>query len=302
MPSIREYLDSFILSLSEEKNYSAHTVKNYSIDLKCLLGFLRERGSLFLSPSRVTHEVARKYLIYLEKRGYGRRSLARKIASCRSFFRYLVRVGAAKMNPFKILSTPKLKKRLPNFLYREEIERLLSACEQSSDIGIRDRAILELLYATGIRVSELIKLNVRDVDMAGGEVRVFGKGKKERIVLLGSHAVRALKEYNESARPRINKRGVKALFVSRQGTAVTERSIQRMISRASRKARIGRPVTPHTIRHTFATHLLSGGADLRTVQELLGHSSLSTTQMYTHITKERLKSIYDSFHPRAKSN
>ncbi len=297
---MKEHIESFISSLKEERNLSPYTTKNYKIDLKQLLNYLSSKGSLFLTPSRIDHEVARRFLIYLEKQRYSRRSLARKIAACRSLFKYLVREGEAKVNPFKLISTPKLKKKLPNFLYMDEINRLLEKPSPSSPRGLRDRAILELLYATGIRISELIKLTTSDVDLTEGEARVLGKGRKERIVLLGSEAIKALKKYLAQGRRPLNKLGRKPLFISRQGSPLSERSVQRMISHYSRKAGIGRRVTPHTLRHTFATHLLEGGADLRSVQELLGHGSLSTTQMYTHITKERLKSIYDSFHPRAR--
>jgi integrase/recombinase XerC len=300
MASLKEHAEGFVTSLKEEHNLSPYTIRNYSVDLKQLLGHLSSRGSLFLTPQRINHEGARRFLLHLEKKKYNRRSLARKIATCRSFFKYLIREGEIKVNPFKLISTPKLLRKLPSFLYTEEINRLFELPDRKTPRGLRDMAILELLYASGIRVSELIKLSLNDIDLNEGEVRVFGKGRKERIVLLGSHAISALKKYIELGRPKLNKLGRKPLFISRQGTRLTERSVQRIISRYSKEAKIGRKVTPHTLRHTFATHLLGGGADLRTVQELLGHSSLSTTQMYTHITKERLKSIYDSFHPRAK--
>jgi len=300
MASIKERLEEFLSAIREERNLSPYTVKSYQTDLAQLVDYLGRMGSLFLTPSRIDHEVARRFLISLEKQKYNRRSLARKIAACRSFFKYLVGIGEVKINPFKLISTPKLERKLPNFLYAEEMNMLLEKPNPNTTKGLRDRAILELLYATGIRVSELVKLSVNDVDTAGREVRVFGKGRKERIVLLGSHSIIALKEYAEKSRPKLNKKNKKILFLSRQGTQLTERSIQRMISRYSKNVGIGRSVTPHTLRHTFATHLLSGGADLRSVQELLGHNSLSTTQMYTHITKERLKSIYDNFHPRAR--
>ncbi len=300
MSSIREHIRDFITSLKEERNLSPLTIKNYKIDLTQLLKYLNSRGSLFLMPSRINHEVARRFLMSLERERFSRRSLARKIAACRSFFKYLVREGEAKMNPFKLISTPKLEKKLPNFLYRDEINKLLDRPDPKTPRGLRDKAIIEMIYATGVRVSELVTLKLSDVDLSGGEVRVLGKGRKERIVLLGSHSIGALRRYLNEVRLTLNKRKSKLLFISRQGTPLSGRSIQRIISLYSRQAGIGRRVTPHTLRHTFATHLLSGGADLRTVQELLGHSSLSTTQMYTHITKERLKSIYDSFHPRAK--
>ncbi len=300
MASIKDLIESFISSLREERNLSPHTVKNYRLDLLQLLSFLLAKGSLFLSPDRIDHEVGRKFLLYLEKMNYGRRTLARKISACRSFFRYLVRERETKANPFSIISTPKLERRLPNFLYAEEMKNVLSKPDRSSAKGMRDGAILELLYATGIRVSELVRLKLGDLDLSEGEIRVFGKGRKERIVLMGSHAIGAIRLYLEKGRPGLNRNKSDRLLLSREGTPLTDRSVQRVVSFYSRQAGIGRKITPHTLRHTFATHLLSGGADLRVVQELLGHKSLSTTQAYTHITKERLKSIYDSSHPRAK--
>ena len=300
MASIKDLIESFISYLKDERNFSSYTIKNYRIDLKQLLLYLNERGSLYLMPQRIDHEVARRFLFWLEKKNYDRRSLARKIAACRSFFKYLYREGETKVNPFKLLSTPKLQKKLPNFLYLDEITRVINAAKGDAPIVLRDRAILELLYATGIRVSEMIRLRADDLDLTEGEMRVFGKGRKERIVIMGSHAIRALREYRDIGRPKLNKRGMKQLFISREGTPLTDRSVQRVVGRYARMAGITKRITPHTLRHTFATHLLEGGADLRSVQELLGHKSLSTTQIYTHITKERLKSIYDNFHPRAR--
>jgi integrase/recombinase XerC len=299
MSSIKDDIEEFKVCLREEKNFSPHTISSYSVDLKQLLTYLAQRGSLFMGPGRIDADVARRFLMYLEQKKFSRRSIARKIAACRSLFRFMIREGRAKANPFKLISTPKMDRRLPNFLYNEEITRLLAQPDPKSPSGLRDRAALELLYATGMRVSEMVKLSLHDIDLTEGEARVFGKGRKERIVLLGSHSIEAIKRYISQARSKLNKKGLKQLLISREGTPLTERSVQRLVSFYVKKTGIGRKVTPHTLRHTFATHLLGGGADLRTVQELLGHSSLSTTQMYTHITKERLKSIYDSFHPRS---
>jgi integrase/recombinase XerC len=234
--------------------------------------------------------------------------LARKISACRSFFKYLVREGMAAENPFDLISTPKLPKKLPNFLYLEEMKKMLDQPDAKTPFGLRDRAILELLYSSGMRVSEVVLLNVGDVDLEGGEVRVFGKGSKERVVLIGSHAKAAIREYVDKGRAEmgrgggISRRGQKAtgaLFLGSRGTRITSRSIERMIVKYARATGIGKKITPHTIRHTFATHMLSGGADLKIVQELLGHASLSTTQVYTHITKEQMKKTYDAHHPRA---
>lgn len=287
------YVDNFIESLKSERNFSEHTIVNYRLDLMQFLSFIEKNKLPLFSIDRSS---ARSALYQLESQKYSRRSLARKISAIRSFFRWLMREGKTKANPFDLISTPKLQKKLPNFLYQEEIEKLLSVQDLKKLLGKRDHAILELLYSSGIRVSEAIKLNLSDIDFDSGEIRVFGKGRKERIVLIGKFAISAIKDYLMEKGKGQNR----AIFLNKRGERLTERSVERMIKIYAKKAGIEKPITPHTLRHTFATHLLSNGADLRTVQELLGHSSLSTTQVYTHVTKEKLKSVYDLAHPRAK--
>lgn len=282
-----ELISQFIKYLKTERNYSPHTLSNYQRDLK----YLAE----LVDVKKVDRAAAREYLLALEKRKFSRRSIARKLSSARSFFRFLSREKIIKQNPFENLLTPKLPKKLPNFLYPEEIKALFAAPELKKPKGLRDKAILELIYGTGVRVAEIIRTNLNDVDFDEGEIKVLGKGSKERIVLFGSYAKRALLNYIKEGR----KSKVPALFVNQRGGRLTARSVERMIVYCAKKAGIAKKVTPHTLRHSFATHLLSGGADLRMVQELLGHVSLSTTQVYTHITKERLKEVYDSAHPRA---
>ncbi|KAF0134511.1 MAG: integrase/recombinase XerC [Candidatus Saganbacteria bacterium] len=285
--------EKYISSLKSERNFSNYTIINYKIDLEQFLEYLKSKNIQIEAVDRIA---AREFLYYLETRNFHRRSLARKISAVRSFYKWLIREGQLKGNPFNLVSTPKLQKRLPNFLYKEETEKLLEAANKNTVLGLRDKAMLELLYGSGIRVSEAVKLNIPDIDFEGGEVRVFGKGSKERIVLIGKFAISAGKEYLLKR----GKIGTKAIFVNKRGGRLTARSVERMIKEYSKKAGISKPITPHTLRHTFATDLLSNGADLRTVQELLGHASLSTTQVYTHITKEKLKSVYDLAHPRAK--
>jgi integrase/recombinase XerC len=282
-------VDSYLASLKSERNFSPYTLVNYRLDLEQFIKFLAERKKLL---SRVDRAVAREFLYHLEGDKYSRRSLARKISAVRSFFRWLVREKKASANPFELISTPKIEKRLPNFLYEEEMIKMLKVPAP----GGRDAALLELLYGAGLRVSEAIKLNTSDLDLSEGEVRIMGKGSKERIGLIGSYAVAALRQYL-SSRGRTDSR---AVFQNKRGGRLTGRSVERLIKSYAQKAGLDKTVTPHTLRHTFATHLLSAGADLRTVQELLGHSSLSTTQVYTHVTRERLKSVYDLAHPRAK--
>jgi len=284
---------AFLNYLKIERNYSPHTINNYQRDLVFLADFIKKK--------KVDRLTAREYLLQLEKKGYARRSIARKLSATRSFFRYLVREKMVEQNPFENLLTPKLPRKLPNFLYPEEIKALFDATDGKSPAGLRDRAILEMIYGTGMRVTEIFRINVADVDLDEDEVRVFGKGSKERIVLFGSHARSALKEYLERGRPALLcGRKNSGFFIGRRGSRMTPRHVERIIRFYARKAGIQKKVTPHTLRHSFATHLLEGGADLRIVQELLGHVSLSTTQVYTHITKERLKAVYDSNHPRAK--
>ncbi len=284
-------LAKFLNYLKTERNYSPHTISNYARDLRFLTGMFKTR--------RIDRTAAREYLLALEKRRFARRSIARKLSSARSFFRFLLREKLIDLNPFDALHTPKLPKKLPNFLYPEEIARLFKT-PGSTPIGLRDRAILEVLYGTGLRVIELVRLNVNDVDDDEGEIKVLGKGSKERIVLFGSKARAALHNYlNDGRRLLAAGQRSPALFINRRGGRLTTRSIERLINQLAKEAGILKKVTPHTLRHSFATHLLSGGADLRLVQELLGHVSLSTTQVYTHITKERLKEVYDSAHPRS---
>ena len=278
----------FLDGLENERNYSPYTILNYRIDLAELDKFLKNKKADFAKVDRV---LAREFLYALQKK-YSRRSLARKISACRSFFRFLLREKYLNQNPFELVKTPKLERRLPNFLYEDEMNKLLE-----NIVNPRDKAILELLYSSGIRVSEVTKLNLSDLDLEAGEIRAFGQCSKERIVLVGRFAVAAIKDYIKNERPKVKSL---ALFLNKRGGRLTQRSIERMIKFLSKKSGLLKKVTPHTIRHTFATHLLTRGADLRTVQELLGHTSLSTTQVYTHVTKEKLKSVYDVAHPRAK--
>ena len=285
-------INKFINFLKTERNYSAHTISNYARDLRFLTSFVKGK--------KIDRSAAREYLLALEKKRYSRRSIARKLSSARSFFRFLVREKLADQNPFENLLTPKLPKKLPNFLYPEELQSLLDAPEQKDPRGLRDRAILEVIYGTGLRVTEIIRMNINDIDFDESEIKVLGKGAKERIVLFGSHARAALHKYMEEGRRQLTSgKKTAALFINRRGGRLTTRSVERKISSYAKKAGLNKKVTPHTLRHSFATHLLSGGADLRMVQELLGHVSLSTTQVYTHITKERLKEVYDSSHPRS---
>jgi integrase/recombinase XerC len=293
---MKPFVDPFRSYIKLELNLSPHTVLAYVRDVDQFIGFVKTKGSLFDDPNRIDPAFARSYLRWLELKNFSKKSVARKISSCRAFFRYLLRERKIKLNPFENILTPKLGKRLPSFLYPEEVIRLLNAVNLKHKNGPRDLAVIELIYSSGMRVGEVAKLRTENVELESGEVLVQGKGDKERVVLIGSHAIDAIKKY-------LAKRGKgpeRSFFLGRAGTRLTSRSIERMIRKYAKKAGLEKRVTPHTLRHSFATHLLGGGADLKVVQELLGHSSLSTTQIYTHITKEKLKSIYDKAHPRAK--
>lgn len=296
--NMKNYISPFRSYLTSERNLSINTVLAYIRDLDQFVNYAKSKGSLFGSPERVDHPFARGYLRYLEARKLSKKSIARKVSSCRAFFRFLLRERKVKLNPFEHILSPKLGKRLPSFLYPEEVIKLLNAVNLKLKNGLRDIAILELIYASGMRVGEISKVRLEDIDLENGEILVHGKGDKERVVLIGSHAISSMRSYLSQ---RKNTAGSeKVLFLGRSGTRLTSRSIERMLRKYARKAGLTKRVTPHTLRHSFATHLLERGADLKIVQELLGHSSLSTTQIYTHLTKEKLKSVYDKAHPRAK--
>jgi len=295
---MKNFIPQFQSYLESELNLSGHTVLAYSGDIDQFLGFARSKGSLFENPERIDHNFARNYLRQLELKKLSRKSIARKISSCRAFFRFLLRERRIKLNPFEHILTPKLGKRLPSFLYPAEVIKLLNAVNLKLKNGPRDLAILELIYASGMRVGEVAKIKIDDIDLENGEILVHGKGDKERVALIGSHSISTIRDYIED-RKRISG-SEKILFIGRTGSRLTSRSMERMVRKYARKAGLAKRVTPHTLRHSFATHLLEGGADLKVVQELLGHSSLSTTQIYTHLTKEKLKSVYDKAHPRAR--
>ncbi len=286
----------FLDFLDSEKNASEHTLKNYAVDLR---EFTKALGSK--DAAEVTYLDVRTFLAHLKSRNYSKSSIARKLACIRSFFKFLVRENILKTNPALGISTPKREKRLPKFLDPSEVASLLEAPAKETWEGKRDRAILETLYSSGLRVSELVGLNYDDVDFFSGLLRVRGKGKKERIVPIGEIAARAIQDYLAHKLPRsgdgtANK---KPLYLNRSGGRLTDRSVRRMMIKYVRHIALKKEVSPHTLRHSFATHMLDRGADLRSVQELLGHENLSTTQIYTHVTTKRLKEAYDAAHPRA---
>lgn len=294
-------IDQFIRYLSEEKNASPHTCRGYRNDLEQFAGFLKSSG-MYLTPkgivelTKVDRLAIRKYLSFLYRKNK-KSSIARKISTLRSFFKYLVKERIADSNPAKSVSTPKMEKTLPATLTVDEAFRFVeSPSKEKRSQSRRDRAILELLYSSGIRVSELVGLNHGQLDLELGIAKVMGKRRKERIVPVGSKAVEALKSY-------LRERGAMEegdpLFVNDQGGRLTSRSVGRLVKKYSKRTGIFRNISPHSLRHTFATHLLDSGADIREIQEMLGHASLSTTQRYTHLTLGKLMEVYDKAHPRS---
>lgn len=291
--------DAFMRYLRLEKNSSEHTLSAYSTDLGQFQDFLeKERGGA-VRLRKVTHVTIRAFMARLQGEGVGKSSLARKVSALRSFFRFLQREGAVEANPARLVSLPRRGRKLPVFLDRAEIEALLAAPDPDTFAGRRDRAVLEVLYSTGMRVAALIGINLGDLDLLGEVVKVREKRKKERLCPLGRPALAALQAYLELHPFRGPGAAARALFLNRSGKRLSVRWVQLMLDRSVLKAGIAKKVSPHSLRHSFATHLLDAGADLRSVQELLGHASLTTTQVYTHVSPGRLKKVYEAAHPRA---
>jgi len=307
---MQEVFNKYINYLKAERNASPYTVRNYTNDLlgnykrgpeKGFFQFLKFKK--ISSLEKVDKHALRDYISWLMQQGIVKASIARKLSAIRSFYRYLVREGIMSSNLLEKASSPKLDRRLPSFLTVEETVRLLQAPDLSQPLGLRDRALMELIYASGLRVSELVNLNLEQVYLDSRELRVWGKGSKERVVLMGEPAASALNTYLSQGRPRLlGKKGSRALLLNRYGQRLTGRGVQKILEKYAHKAGIGKRVHPHLLRHTFATHLLDGGADLRVVQELLGHANLSSTQIYTHVTKSQARKVYLSAHPMAKNN
>ncbi len=295
--AVPELVDRFLEHLAVERNVSPHTVRAYATDMRQFLDWC-ERSSM--DPLQLKHRQLRGFLAELDRAHYQRRTIARKTSTLRSFYSYLQTQGLTETNPAAILGTPRLQRRLPETVPADLMTALLDAPDESEPQGLRDGAILELLYATGIRVGELEGLDIGDLDLAQGQVRVMGKGSKERIVPVHRQAVSRLRKYLSAGRPHYDKGGEdEALFLNRSGTRLQSGSIRRMLTRYLDRLGADRGIHPHVLRHTFATHLLEAGADLRSVQELLGHVALSTTQIYTHLSMKRLRDVHTSAHPRA---
>jgi len=292
-------LDRFIEYIRAARNASPHTVRGYASDIAQFVAFL-EGDELGTNPADVDSRIMRRYLARLQKQGISKRSVSRKLASLRAFFRHLLRKGLIEADPTTGLPSPKMEKRLPKFLRDEHIESLMQRPDVTQSIGLRDAAILETLYATGMRVSELVGLDLRDMDLSSGEIKVLGKGSKERITLIGRAAKEALVTWLNFGRGKLlADPRESAVFLNRNGGRLTARSINRLVDKYFGMVSDEMKISPHVLRHTFATHMLEHGADLRSIQELLGHASISTTQIYAHVSRERLKQVYEQAHPRA---
>jgi integrase/recombinase XerC len=293
---------SFQKYLENERAYSRYTVENYMNDIREYRDFLKTND---LGPvTAIKPNVTRYYLSHLNQKGYKPRSISRKMSSLRSFYKYMLKEHFIEANPFSEISSPKLDKMLPKLLYSEEIDQLFDSIDVKEAVGKRDYALLELLYGTGIRVSEFCSLKISDIDFYNNSIIVMGKGSKERYLPIHESIRSALLDYLEFARNDLLKNAKEEptdiLFLNYRGGALTPRGVRVILNAINEKAANNMHISPHMLRHSFATHLLDNGADLRSVQELLGHVNLSTTQIYTHVTTERLKDEYQKFHPRAK--
>ena len=292
-----EFVELFLNYLSVERGLSRNTIVSYNEDLKCYIGFLKTRSVDTLSKTTKNEIV--DFMLYQKDKGLSANSIARRLAAIKVFYRFLVRERILKNDQTSLIDSPKLWKKIPETLSLNEVDALLGKPDIRDKQGIRDKAILETFYATGMRVSEVVNLKMDNVNLDIGFLRCIGKGNKERVIPLGKKAINSIKRYLGVSRPKLlRKKECEFLFLSRLGKRISRQSLWKIIKRYARAARIKKPIRPHILRHSFATHLLERGADLRSVQEMLGHSNISTTQVYTHINKERLKSIHKMFHPR----
>ena len=292
-----EDLNEYIRELSINKNYSENTIEAYTRDLNEYFSYLKNNNKNYLD---IDYDSIRKYLSYLNDKKDTNTTISRKISSLRGFYSYLRLNEKIKNNPFKLINLPKKEQKLPRFFYYNELEELFAACDTSTSLGQRNLAILEVLYATGTRVSELINIKLEDINFSEKQIKVLGKGNKERIVFLGEYAVDALEDYLNDGYLFLNKYNLDYVFLNHLGNKITRRGIEDILTKLIKKTSIDKKISPHMIRHSFATHLLNEGCDLESVQEMLGHESISATAIYTHVTDDRIKEIYFKAHPRAR--
>ncbi len=295
---MEDIVEKYVNYIRSERDLSENTLIAYSSDIINFIDYIESAG--IKKVQDVDYLLIRRYLVVLSEQGFKRRTICRKLTCLRSFFNFLLHKVIIEISPVARISSPKMEKRLPNFLHIPEIEELLDCIDTSDPFSTRDKAIIETLYSTGIRVSELVGMDIDDINMNVGFIWVLGKGGKERITPIGQMAIDAISLYLQKSRPTLeNHEREKALFLNRFGTRISARSIRRRVREYGKKACISKNISPHIFRHSFATHLLDAGADLRTIQELLGHVDISTTQVYTHLTRARLTEVYQKAHPRA---
>lgn len=298
--------DAFLRYLTDVRQLSPRTAEAYAQDVNQFVDFLAGRwgDERAYDWAGVDYRIIRAFLADLSRQHYAKSSIARKLAALRALFRFLLQEGAVTANPAKLAPTPKQDERLPEYLYADEMEALLSTPDEATALGQRDRAILELLYATGVRVSELVAMDVSELNFEERSIRVIGKGNRERVVLMGERAAQALRRYLADGREQLLRAGTspdrEAVFLNKAGGRLSVRGVQQRVSKHVLEAVASSRITPHALRHSFATHMLDGGADLRSIQVLLGHASLSTVGIYTHVTTERMKQVYRAAHPLAK--
>ncbi|MDD5595679.1 MAG: site-specific tyrosine recombinase XerD [Candidatus Omnitrophica bacterium] len=294
---MKEFINTFLDYLSVERGLASNTISSYREDLNSYLGFIAENH--IDSLSKTTRNNITDFMLFQKNKGISANSIARRLAAIKSFYHFLVRERIINIDPTSLIETPKLWKRIPESLSVNEVEVLLNQPDTRDIQGIRDRAILETLYASGMRVSEAVNLRLDNVNLDVGFLRCIGKGNKERVIPLGQKAVQSIKRYLEASRPKLlAKKESEFLFLSRLGKKISRQSFWKLVKKYAQSAKIRKPIKPHLLRHSFATHLLERGADLRSVQEMLGHANISTTQIYTHINKDRLKAIHRMYHPR----
>ena len=291
-------VDKFIEYLEVEKNYSNYTILNYKKDIKEFITFLRKE--CIDSFKKVDYKILRNYLNEMFNKNYSSKTISRNLSSLRTLFKYLSRENIIKFNPMVLISNPKEEKRLPVYLNYRELEDILEIPDTNTAIGLRDATILEILYSTGIRVGELVNIKIKDIDFSEKRIKILGKGNKERYVLFGDKCLNLLNRYLKESRTELLKNSCDYLFLNQRGTPISVRTTEQMVDNVVKKSSIKFNVSPHTLRHTFATHMLDNGADLNSVGELLGHSSLNTTAIYTHVSNERLRNVYLNCHPRAR--
>ncbi len=296
---MQKIIDKFITYLEVEKGYSNYTINNYQKDLNAFMTFLVTENIDNIKD--VDFKIVRLYLKNMYDKNYAKKTISRHISSLRSLYKYLLKEGIIKTNPMQLITNPKQDQKLPDFLYYNELEVLLNTPNQTNPIGQRDALILELLYSTGIRVSELVSIKVSDIDAHDNKIKILGKGNKERYVLYGGKCRTLIDLYlNDGRNKMLNDSNNQYIFLNDNGHKIGPRGIEYIIDKLVKQSGLKAHITPHTLRHTFATHMLNEGADLKSVQELLGHENLSSTQIYTHVSNERLRSVYLNTHPRAK--